>query len=117
MKILCLVYSSDDRWAELSDGEREAVIERYRDFSRNAAEAGKLVDGAQIQPASTATTVRVRGGETLLTDGPFAETPEQLGRFFVLDCRSMDEALTLAATMPGAQHGTVEVRPAWGEGT
>lgn len=113
MRFLCLIYSSDDRWAELSDGEREAMVARYRDFTRAAGEAGKLVNGAEIRPASTATTVRVRRGETLLTDGPFAETREQLGGFFVLDCEGMDEAVALAAKIPGAQHGTVEVRPAF----
>jgi hypothetical protein len=113
LKALCLIYSSDDRWAALSEAEREGIVGRYRDFAREAGEAGKLLDGAEIRPASTATTVRVRDGETLLTDGPFAETREQLGGFFVLDCESMDDAVALAARIPGAQHGTIEVRPAW----
>jgi hypothetical protein len=115
MRALCLIYSSDERWAELSEAERQEMIARYRAFADEAAKAGKLVDGSEIRPASTATTVRVRSGETLLTDGPFAETREQLGGFFVLDCADMDEAVALAAKIPGAQHGTVEVRPAWEE--
>jgi hypothetical protein len=115
VKALCLIYSSDERWAELSEAERQEMIARYRAFADEAAKAGKLVDGSEIRPASTATTVRVRSGETLLTDGPFAETREQLGGFFVLDCADMDEAVALAAKIPGAQHGTIEVRPAWEE--
>jgi hypothetical protein len=112
VKALCLIYSSDERWGELSDADRKEMVDRYRAFAGEAAAAGKLVEGAEVRPASTATTVRVRNGETLLTDGPFAETREQLGGFFVLDCEDMDEAVALAAKIPGAQHGTVEVRPA-----
>ena len=111
MKYLALIYASDAAWADLSDDEREAAYAQYRAFGGEARAANALVDGAELQPASTATTVRVRGDETVVTDGPFAETKEQLGGYYVLDCDSIDEAVALAAKIPGAQYGTIEVRP------
>jgi hypothetical protein len=111
VKYLALIYASDTDWAALSEDERNAVYERYRAFGEEARAAGKLVDGAELQPAATATTVRVRGDETVVTDGPFAETREQLGGYYVLDCDSIDEAVALVAKIPAAQHGTIEVRP------
>jgi hypothetical protein len=111
VKFLALIYGSDSEWAALSDEQRNAVYERYRAFGEEARAAGQLVDGAELQPATTATTVRVRGDETVVTDGPFAETREQLGGYYVLDCDSIEEAVALAAKIPAAQHGTIEVRP------
>jgi hypothetical protein len=113
VKFLALIYGSDSDWAALSDEERNAVYERYRTFGEEARAAGKLVDGAELQAATTATTVRVRSDETVVTDGPFAETREQLGGYYVLDCDSIDEAVALAAKIPAAQHGTIEVRPSY----
>jgi hypothetical protein len=111
VRFLALIYASDADWAALSDDERNAIYERYRAFGEDARAGGKLVDGAELQPVATATTVRVRGDETVVTDGPFVETREQLGGYYVLDCDSLDEAVELAAKIPGAQHGTIEVRP------
>jgi hypothetical protein len=111
MKFLALIYASDAEWAALSEDEREAAYAQYRAFGEEARAANTLVDGAELQPASTATTVRVRDGETVVTDGPFAETKEQLGGYYVLDCDSIDDAVALAAKIPGAQYGTIEVRP------
>jgi hypothetical protein len=113
VKFLALIYGSDADWAALSDEERNAVYERYRAFGEEAQAAGRLVDGAELQPATTATTVRVRSDETIVTDGPFAETREQLGGYYVLDCDSIEEAVALAAKIPAAQHGTIEVRPGY----
>ena len=113
MKFLALIYASDTDWAALSDDERTAAYAQYRAFGEEARAAGKLVDGAELQPATTATTVRVRSDETVVTDGPFAETREQLGGYYVLDCDSIDEAVALAAKIPGAQYGTIEVRPGY----
>jgi hypothetical protein len=110
VKYLALIYASDAAWAALSDDERNAAYAQYRAFGEEARTAGKLVDGAELQPATTATTVRVRSDETVVTDGPFAETREQLGGYYVLDCDSIDEAVELAAKIPGAQYGTIEVR-------
>ena len=112
MKFLAMIYASDAAWAALPEEERQDWYAQYRAFADEAGAAGTLADGGELQPAATATTVRVREDETVVTDGPFVETKEQLGGYFVLECSSLDEAVALAAKIPGAQHGTVEVRPA-----
>jgi hypothetical protein len=115
MKYLALIYGDEGAWEALSEEERTQVYERYRDFS--AENDGKIVGGAETGPTRTATTVRVRGGETLVTDGPFEALTEPLGGFFVLDCDGMDEAVELAKRIPGAGTGAVEVRPSYAEET
>jgi hypothetical protein len=112
VKFLALIYGDEQAWDDLGEADRTAIYAKYRSFSEDAGAAGKLVDGAEIQPSRTATTVRVRDDETIVADGPFTETKEALGGFFVLDCDTMDEAVALAARIPGAEHGAVEVRPA-----
>ena len=109
MQYMLLIHS--DEQTEPQDGDREAMYERYFAFSKEVREAGKYVDGAELQPTTAATTVRVRNGEALVTDGPFAETKEELGGFYLFDCKDLDEAIELAARIPGAQQGTIEVRP------
>jgi hypothetical protein len=84
---------------------------RYRDFAEDAARDGVLAGGEVLDHPSTATVVRLRHGQTLLTDGPFAETKEQLTGYFVFECENLDRALALAARIPGARHGAIEVRP------
>ena len=111
MKYLALIYGDEARWEAFSADEREAVYERYRAFADAAREQSAMVDGAELAPTSTATTVRVRDGETLVSDGPFTETKETLGGFFLLECESFEQALDLAAQIPGAEHGAIEVRP------
>lgn len=111
MKVLALIWSDESVWEGLSKEEQEAWYERYREFARQAD--GKIVGGAELSPTRAATTVRVRGGDTAVTDGPFAETREQLGGYYVLDVESMDEATALAPRIPGASHGAVELRPAY----
>lgn len=113
MKVLALIWADEHAWQALSREEQEAWYERYREFGRQAD--GKVVDGAELAPTRTATTVRVRGGDTTVTDGPFAETREQLGGYYVLDVESLDEAAALAARIPGASHGAVELRAAYEE--
>jgi hypothetical protein len=111
MKYLALIYGDENAWEALSDAERKEVYERYRAFSAEAA--GKIVAGAETAPTATATTVRVRNGETLVTDGPFEPLDEPLGGFYVFECESMEEALGLAKRIPGAATGAVEVRPSY----
>jgi hypothetical protein len=113
VKVLALIWSDEEAWEALPDAEQEQTFERYREFMRAAG--GKLADGAQTASSKAATTVRVRDGETHVTDGPFAETKEQLGGFFVLDVASLDEAERLAAQIPGAATGAVELRAAYEE--
>ena len=114
MKVLALIWSDERAWQALSRDEQEAWYERYRAFGAHAGD--KVVGGAELGPTRTATTVRVRGGDTLVTDGPFVETREQLGGYYVLDVESLDEAAELAAKIPGASHGAVELRAAHEEG-
>ena len=110
MKVMALIYGDEKTWEGAGDDERKAVYGRYRAFGESAGE--KVVGGAELASTSAATTVRVRDGETIVTDGPFAETKEQLGGFYVLECGSLDEAVELAAQIPGAERGAVEVRAA-----
>ena len=107
MKYLTLIYGDAAAWDALPEAEHQAVSERYMALSREAA----VADGAELQDSDTATTVRVRDGETLTTDGPFAETKEQLGGYYLVDCGSLDEAIEFAARIPAAERGSVEVRP------
>ena len=112
MKFAFLLYGSDADWETLAPDEQRRVRERYGAIASEARAAGTLVDGAELRPTATATTVRVRDGETVVTHGPFAETVEQLAGFFALDCRDLEEALVLARRLPAAEHGAVEVRAA-----
>jgi hypothetical protein len=110
VKVLALIWSDESNWERLSEDERKEWYGKYRAFSQAAD--GKLAGGDELAPTQAATTVRVRDGETVVTDGPFAETREQLGGYFVLDVESLDEATELAAKIPGAWHGSVELRAA-----
>ncbi len=109
MKYALLIYSStsDAEWEALSDDERNAI---YAEYGAVAATPG-IVTGAELQPAATATTVRVPNGEVLTTDGPFAETKEVLGGLFVFEADNLDDAIAVAAKIPAARTGSIEVRP------
>jgi hypothetical protein len=113
VRYLALIHSDEQAWSALPEDERGAIYARYRAFADEARASGKLVEGYELRPTGTATTVRVVGGETVVTDGPFAELREQIAGYFVLDCESLDEAVALAARIPGAEHGAVEVRPGY----
>jgi hypothetical protein len=113
MKYLALIFGDEHAWEALPEVERRQIYERYRAFL--AENGDKIVGGAETAPTRTATTVRVRDGETLVTDGPFEMLEEPLGGFYVFDCESMDEAVKLATRIPGAATGAVEVRPAYVE--
>jgi hypothetical protein len=111
MKYLLTIYTDESRFAEATPEDVGQVMAAYEKFGRDATEAGVMRGGEGLQPSGTATVVRVRDGETLTSDGPFAETREQLGGYYLLDCRDLDEALSWAARIPGAATGTIEVRP------
>ena len=113
MRYVALIYSDQQAWDALPDGERQAMYERYRSFADDARAAGALVEGSELQGTDAATTVRVRGDETLVTDGPFVELKEALGGYFILECDSLHDACAWAARIPGAAHGAVEVRPTY----
>ena len=111
MKYMLLIYSSENGWDELTEDERQALYREYGKLSEDLRAAGSFVDGSELQPVSTATTVRVRDGGSLVTDGPFAETKEQLGGYYLIDAADLDEALQWAGRIPSARHGAIEVRP------
>jgi hypothetical protein len=108
---MLLIYSPEERWEAAPEGEREAVLAEYGQLVGELQQRGAMRGGAQLQPTSTATCVRVREGEPLVTDGPFAETKEQLGGYFLVQAESLDAALEWAEKIPTARAGTVEVRP------
>lgn len=111
MKYLCLLYVAEDAMPAPGTPEFGDVRTANLAATGAMAQAGVLVDSAPLQPVRSATTVRIRDGETLLTDGPFAELKEQIGGYYLLDCASLDDALRWAATIPAARSGSVEVRP------
>src|SRR4051795_12310310 len=105
MKVLALIYGDEGRWDSFDDEQRKAVYAQYNAFGESAGD--KVVGGAELAPTRTATTVRVRGGETVVTDGPFAETKEALGGFYVIECDDLDAAIAIAAGIPGALDGSI----------
>jgi hypothetical protein len=111
VKVMALIYGDASRWDSFTAEEKEAVYARYRAFGEETRAAGVMVGGAELASTRDATTVQVRNEETLVTDGPFVETKEALGGYYVLEVDTMEEALELAAKIPGAEHGAVEVRP------
>ena len=109
MKYLCTIYGEEGQWSDATPEQMSEVMAAYGAFGEEAA--GVILGGEGLEPSSSATTVRVRDGERVLSDGPFAETKEQLGGFYLLECGSLDEAIGWAAKIPGAATGSVEVRP------
>jgi hypothetical protein len=105
---MLLVYGEEQAWTQT---EREQCYQESAQLTRRLKSAGQYLAAAPLHPVSTATSVRVREGKRLVTDGPFAETREQLGGYFLVDAKNLDEALDIAAQIPGARKGTVEIRP------
>jgi hypothetical protein len=111
MKYLLLIYENEAAFASLSEGEQGKIFGEYMDYSKRIKKSGNYVGGEALEPTATATTVRVKDGKTLTTDGPFAETREQLGGYYLVEAKDLDEAITLAGGIPGARTGCIEVRP------
>jgi hypothetical protein len=111
MDYLLLIYSNEQYWETISEAERGAILAEYQAFTDGIAKSGHFKAGEALQPTSSASTVRVRDGKTVTTDGPFAETREQLGGFYLVSAKDLDEALALAARIPSARVGSIEVRP------
>jgi hypothetical protein len=111
MQYLMLIYGDESDWAKKTPQEQEAVKKGYGQLRDELNNTGKFKGGSQLTPISAATTVRVRGGKRLTTDGPFAETKEQLGGYFLVDAKDLDEAISIAARMPSALDGSIEIRP------
>ncbi len=111
MQYMLLIYGNEAAMKSATDADRDAMIRGYREYTASIIKTGHMKSGEGLQPTATATTVRVRDGKTLTTDGPFAETREQLGGYYLVEAKDLDEATRLAARIPGAQTGSVEVRP------
>ena len=110
MRYLLLIYQDEVAHSQWSEEELAAEYQGYFAFGAETEKQGVLA-GDALMPTNTATTVRVRNGKILTTDGPFAETKEQLGGYYVLDCNDLDEAIEIAAKIPGARYGSIEIRP------
>lgn len=118
MQYLLLIYQAERPAGEPPDpAELAGELELYNAFTRETRERGQFIAGEALDSTDTATSVRVRDGRTVVTDGPFAETKEALGGFYLLECRDLDEAIEMAARIPAAKRGTIEVRPIWDYGT
>ena len=111
MRYLCLIYADETVWQTMPRAEAEAVYGEYFAFTEDIKSSGHYVGGNPLQPTSTATTVRVRDGKLSATDGPFAETREQLGGYYLIEARDLNDAIQVASRIPGARLGSIEVRP------
>ena len=111
MKYLCLIYDDEARMSSMPQDAADGFTQEYFSFTDAIRQSGHYLGGEALQPVSTATTVRVRNGRTSTTDGPFAETKEQLGGFYLIEARDLNEAIQVAARIPSARLGSIEVRP------
>jgi hypothetical protein len=111
MKYMLLIYHDEQIWNRHTEPERQEIYGEYRQLIQELQSGGKYLVGDQLQPTTTASTVRVRDDKPLVTDGPFAETREQLGVFFLIDAKDLAEATSIASRIPSARMGSVEVRP------
>jgi hypothetical protein len=113
MQYLLLIYQNETEMASRPESANNAMLEEYGVFTQSIIKNGNFKAGDRLQPSSTATTVRVRNGKTLTTDGPFAETQEQLGGYYLIEAKDLDEATHIASRIPSARGGSIEVRPIW----
>ena len=113
MKYLCLIYSDEQSLDSIPQQEFDAMVEQCEPFAEGLKSRGQLLAAERLQPVSAATTIRFERGKPSVTDGPFAETKEQLGGFYLIDAGNLDEAITIASNLPPARFGCVEVRPIW----
>ncbi len=111
MQYMLLIYGNEAAMKSATEADRDAMFRSYREYTHSLIQSGNMKAGDALEPTTTATTVRVRDGKTLTTDGPFAETREQLGGYYLVEAKDLDEATKLAARIPGAQVGSIEVRP------
>jgi hypothetical protein len=111
MQYLLLIYGNEEHFGKLTKAEQDGVLQEYGEFTKSIAQSGHYRGGNELAQISTATTVRVRDKKKLVTDGPFAETKEQLGGYYLVEAKDLDEALGLAARIPSARWGSIEVRP------
>jgi hypothetical protein len=113
MQYLLLIYSNEAEMARRTASDLASMSAEYTQFTKGIIQAGQFKAGDRLRPTSAATTVRVRNGQVAIADGPFAETREQLGGYYLVEAKNLDEATAIAARIPGATHGSIEVRPIW----
>ena len=111
MKYLCLIYDEEKKLQAMTTSEMDGLMQEYFAFTKDIQKSGNLLGGNDLQPVRTATTVRVRNGKASTTDGPFAETKEQLGGYYLIEARDLNEAIQIASRIPSARLGSIEVRP------
>src|SRR5271170_1781511 len=111
MQFLLLIYGVEANFAKMNPQDLASMVEEYGKFTQEIAKSGHYRGGERLKPVAAATTVRVRDGKRVTTDGPFAETKEQLAGFYMIDANDLDEAIAVAARIPGARIGSIEVRP------
>jgi hypothetical protein len=111
MQYLLMIYRSEAELGKMTDADRQKMSTDYGAFTQSIIQSGHFKAGDGLQPSTTATTVRVREGKVLTTDGPFAETREQLGGYYLVEAKDLDAAIGIAARIPGAKDGSIEVRP------
>ena len=111
MKYLCLIYDQEQKWAQYTKEQGDAMNREYFSFTDDIKKSGHMLGGEALEPTHSATTVRVRNGKVSTTDGPFAETKEQLGGYYLIEAKDLNDAIQVASRIPGAKTGSVEVRP------
>ena len=111
MKYLCLIYSDEASWHTMPQMEAETMMREYGAFTESIKKSGQYIGGHRLQPVASATTVRIRNGKLSTTDGPFAETKEKLGGFYLINATDLNDAIHVASRIPGARIGSIEVRP------
>ncbi len=114
MQYMLLIYGDEAVWANMSEAEIKRTMQAYVDYSKELAASGILRGGSELASVGTATTVRVRNGRTLTSDGPFMETKEQLGGYYLIEVADLEQAISWAAKIPSAAHGSIEIRPQTG---
>ena len=113
MQYLLMIYQNEAEYAKNDAATSQKMLGEYQAFTQSIIQSGNFKGGDRLQPTTTATTVRVRDGKTMTTDGPFAETREQLAGYYMVDAKDLDSAISIAARIPGARIGSIEVRPIW----
>ena len=111
MKYLCLIYSDETKWQKMPGTDVASMMAEYGEFTESVKKSGQYVGGHRLQPTNAATTVRIRNGKLSTTDGPFAETKEQLGGYYLIEAKDLNDAILVGSRIPGAKHGSIEVRP------
>ncbi|HZR28196.1 MAG TPA: YciI family protein [Terriglobales bacterium] len=111
MQYLLLIYGNESYWSKLSEAEQKTIMQEYMDFSKSIAQSGHYKGGNELDRIATASTVRLRNGKRMTTDGPFAETKEQLGGYYLIEAKDQNEAEAIAERIPTARWGSIEVRP------